>query len=387
MTATATTIDSCRICGRPFFPRPLFRFRGMPAVAQNFPAAAEAEADRGTDFDVVQCSACGVVQLTCGPVAYHRDVIRAAAVSPEMADHRRHQFAEWVSAYRLRGRPVIEIGCGNGEYLLRLKEAGAVASGLEHNQAAVDACRQQGLDVQQGFVESAAARIPGGPFDGFLMLSCLEHLPDVNGTLAGIRAHLGPQAVGLVEVPNFDMILAEKTVGEFMTDHLFYFTRETLETTLRLNGFEVLDCRPTWRDYILTATVRSRSPLPVAEFEAVTSEVRGGIDGFLGRFSPRSVVVWGAGHQALATLAIHELGDRIAYVVDSAAFKQNRFTPATHVPIRSPEQLRSDTEIRGVIVMGASYSDEIARILRRDYRPELAVAILRPGSLETEARA
>ena len=250
MNPAASSTDACRICGRPFFAEPLFRFVGMPAVAQNFPKAEDAAADRGTDFEVVQCSGCGVVQLTCGPVAYYRDVIRAAAVSPEMAEHRRCQFAEFVSAHRLRGRPVIEIGCGNGEYLRWLAEAGAAAHGLEHNEAAVDACRRQGLPVQQGFVESADTRLAGGPFDGFVMLSCLEHLPDVNGVLTGIRANLSPSAVGLVEVPNFDMILAEKTASEFMTDHLFYFTRETLETTLRLNGFEVEDCRPTWHDYI-----------------------------------------------------------------------------------------------------------------------------------------
>jgi 2-polyprenyl-3-methyl-5-hydroxy-6-metoxy-1,4-benzoquinol methylase len=384
MKPAAAPIDACRVCGRAFFLEPLFRFVGMPAVAQNFPTHEEVAKDRGTDFDVVQCSACGLVQLTCGPVAYYRDVIRAAAVSPEMADHRRRQFAEFVSLHGLQGRPVIEIGCGNGEYLRWLQAAGAAAHGLENNAAAVDACRQQGLHVQQGFVASAETQIPGGPFDGFLMLSCLEHLPDVNGTLAGIRANLAPSAVGLVEVPNFDMILAEKTVSEFMTDHLLYFTRETLETTLRLNGFEVLDCRPTWHDYILTATVRNRSPLPRESFAAVTAAVRRDIDGFLGRFPPKSVVVWGAGHQALAALAIHELGHRIAYVVDSAPFKQNRLTPATHVPIRSPDHLRSDRAARAVLVMGASYSDEIARTLRRDYPRDLAVAILRPGGLDEE---
>jgi SAM-dependent methyltransferase len=385
MKPPAPSIVACRICGRPFFPEPLFQFAGMPAVAQNFPKAEDAAADRGSDFDVVQCSGCGVVQLTCGPVAYYRDVIRAAAVSQEMADHRRRQFAEFVRAHSLRGRPVIEIGCGNGEYLRWLADSGAAAHGLEHNEAAVEACRRQGLSVQKGFVESANTRLAGGPFDGFLMLSCLEHLPDVNGVLAGIRANLAPSAVGLVEVPNFDMILAEKTVSEFMTDHLFYFTRETLETTLRLNGFEVEDCRSTWHDYILTATVRMRSPVPVAEFHAVTTAVRRGIDAFLARFPPRSVVVWGAGHQALAALAIHELAGRIAYVVDSAPFKQDRLTPATHVPIHSPDVLKSDPEVKGVIVMGASYSDEISRMLRGDYSPSLAVAILRPAHLEVEA--
>jgi hypothetical protein len=94
------------------------------------------------------------------------------------------------------------------------------------------------------------------------------------------------------------------------------------------------------------------------------------------------VAVWGAGHQALATMALHELGGRVAYVVDSAPFKQGRFTPATHLPIKSPAELKGDSQVRGVIVMGASYSDEIAAILERDFSPTLAIAILRPASLE-----
>jgi hypothetical protein len=84
---------------------------------------------------------------------------------------------------------------------------------------------------------------------------------------------------------------------------------------------------------------------------------------------------------------MHRLGDRLAYVVDSAAFKQDRFTPATHVPVRSPAELKSDPGIRAVIVMGASYSDEIRRTLRNDYSPALSVAILRPAHLETDAVA
>ena len=384
MKPTATAIDACRACGRRFFPEPLFHFVGLPAVAQHFPDREALEHDYGTDFDVVQCSACGLVQLNCGPVSYYRDVIRAASVSPEMAEHRRRQFVDFVGSHGLYGRPVIEIGCGNGEYLRWLKQAGAVAHGLEHNEAAVAACHSQGLHAMQGFIEGVGSRIPGGPFDGFLMLSCLEHLPDVTATLAGIRVNLTPSAVGVVEVPNFDMILAERTVNEFMTDHLLYFTRETLETTLRTNGFEVLNCKATWHNYILTATVRNRSPLPVATFSAVTATVRHDIDAFLNCFPPKSVVVWGAGHQALAAMAMHELGDRIAYVVDSAAFKQNRFTPATHVPVHSPSELKSDSAIRAVIVMGASYSDEIRRILRSDFSPAIAIAILRPAHLETD---
>ena len=263
----------CRVCGRPLFEVPLFRFTGMPSVAQNFPDQDSLSEDRGADFEVAQCSGCGLVQLPREPVAYYRDVIRAAGVSPEMTSHRHEQFASFTRTFELAGKPVIEIGCGGGEYLQMLRDAGLSAVGLEHSKAGVAACRAKGLRVYQGFVDSARYQIPGAPYAGFVMLSCLEHLPDVNGALQGLGHNLLPGAIGMVEVPNFDNCLAERAVAEFMTDHLSYFTRDSLATTLQLNGFEVLECRPTGHDYLLTAIVRRRTPHSVAAFHQVTQQL------------------------------------------------------------------------------------------------------------------
>ena len=102
---------------------------------------------------------------------------------------------------------------------------------------------------------------------------------------------------------------------------------------------------------------------------------------FIDRFPPRSVAVWGAGHQALAALALGDLGGAIRYVVDSAPFKQNRFTPATHLPIVPPARLADDPPA-AIIVMAASYSDEVVRLIREHHRLNLPVAILRPHGLE-----
>jgi hypothetical protein len=93
------------------------------------------------------------------------------------------------------------------------------------------------------------------------------------------------------------------------------------------------------------------------------------------------VAVWGAGHQALAVLALADLGNKIAYVVDSAPFKQGRYTPATHIPIVSPEQL-VENPIGAIIIMAASYSDEVARLIRKRHGNSIRVAVLRDYGLE-----
>jgi len=123
---------------------------------------------------------------------------------------------------------VIEIGCGRGEYISILQQLDTNAYGLEHLKDSVAAGIGSGLKILEGFVENSVYNIPHAPFDGFLLLNFLEHLPDPNMALRGIYRNLTEDGVGLVEVPNFDMIVRKRLFSEFTTDHLLYFTGRTL---------------------------------------------------------------------------------------------------------------------------------------------------------------
>jgi SAM-dependent methyltransferase len=371
----------CRVCARELFDEPLLGYVNMPRVAQFLPDRTSVQTDSGQDLAVRQCSGCGLVQLSDDPVYYYKDVIRAAGLSEEMRTFRRKQFRGFVERFSLAGRKVVEIGCGRGEYLSLLGEAGADAFGLEHSAASVAACRAAGLNVSEGFVDGADEVVTGGPFDAFAIFNFLEHLPEPNGTLRGIHHNLAAGGVGLVEVPNFDMMLRERQFAEFMSDHLLYFTADTLRTALSLNGFEVIECTEEWHRYILSAVVRKRAPLDLSQLRLQHARLRDEAQAYIARFSPRSVAIWGAGHQALALLSLLDLGRSIKYVVDSAPFKQGKYTPATHVPIVAPSTLDSDP-VDALIIMAAAYSDEVARTVRSQFRPELNVAIWRESGLE-----
>jgi 2-polyprenyl-3-methyl-5-hydroxy-6-metoxy-1,4-benzoquinol methylase len=374
-------VDHCRVCGMELFSEPLLEWPNMPRAAQYLPEAQALATETGVDLVVRQCSGCGLVQLWGEPVPYYRDVIRAAGISSEMRAFRAQQFADFLEQYSLRGQRVLEVGCGRGEYLTIMQEVGAKAYGLEHLPESVVACRQQGLAVQEGFMEGADTRLPEAPFEAFFTLNFLEHQPTPKNFLRGIWHNLVPQGIGLVEVPNFDMMLRQRLFSEFTTDHLLYFTAETLATTLEVSGFEVLDSRVVWHDYILSAIVRKRTALDASEFARYPEKLKAQLNAYLAGFAPGEVAVWGAGHQAFAVLALAELGGKIRYVVDSAPFKQNRFTPATHLPIVPPQTLETDP-VAAVIVMAAGYSDEVAATLRDRY-PKVQVALLRDYGLQT----
>ena len=369
----------CRICGQELFPEALLELKNMPAAAQNFPTKETLSEDHGMDLELRQCSCCGVIQLTNPPVPYFRDVIRAAGCSPEMREFRLKQFSQWIRKYHLQDAGILEIGCGKGEYLDIMREAGGEVYGTEHAADSAAVCRAHGLPVEEVYFEHGDERLTNAPFGGFFILNWLEHIPDLRTFLRGVRGNLTADAAGLIEVPNFDMMRKHGQVAEFTSDHLYYFTEDTLRTTLECCGFEVLFCRPVWYDYILSAEVRRKTPMDASLFLRRQERLCREITDFVDRY--RKIAVWGAGHQALAVLAMTEVREKICYVVDSSPFKQGKFTHATHLPIMPPETLKSDPP-EAILVMCAGFSDEVARIIRERYDTAIPLAILREDHLE-----
>lgn len=379
------TKRKCRVCNGPLFPSPLIRYENMPVAAQNFPDATSVAEDRGTGITVCQCSLCGLVQLLESPVPYYRDVIRSAGISAPIRAAKSEQFSAFAERYSLRGKKVMEFGCGNGEFLALWEGLGVDAWGLEHAQEAVDHCLQQGLRVVQGYMGDASCRLPHGPFDAFVLLMFLEHMPDPCASLSAMRRHLADDAVGLVEVPNFDMVVRDNVFSEFIGDHLMYFTRETFHFTLRKCGFEILESGELRDDYVLTAVVRNRRPLDLSRLNASREQLSHQLHAFIDRFPRKSVYIWGAGHQSLATICLTGIGEKIGYVVDSAPFKQDKFTPASHIPIISPDTMRHSPPA-ALIVMAASYSDEVAGIARKTLGGRIPMVIVRETCLETVSK-
>ncbi len=378
------TSHSCRLCNASLPSRPLLELDGMPKAAQFLPSEDELHKDKGVDLNIFECAQCGLVQTSQEPVPYYKEVIRASAFSGEMAGFRQEQLKAWVEQHHLTGQRILEIGAGKGEYMQLLEQAGMKAYGTEFGSASVAACKQQGLRVWQVFPDGSGLRLPEilfDAFDAFASFNFMEHWPQPKSTLRDIAELLRPDALGLVEVPNFDMILKNNLFTEFISDHIYYFTAKTLRLMLETSGFEVIDIQSIWHDYILSATVRKRAFSNISAFQNKRLSIQQTLHQFADQYQEGGVAVWGAGHQALATMALLNLGSKIRYVVDSAPFKQGKFTPTTHLPIVPPSEL-SHNPVSAVIVMAAGYSDEVVKIIQAGAYTDLSIAILRETQLE-----
>ena len=118
----------------------------------------------------------------------------------------------------------------------------------------------------------------------------------------------------------------------------------------------------------------------MADFYKYQNQIKDEVDIYLSRFQNKKVAIWGASHQALSIISLFNLSERIAYIIDSATFKQNKFTPATHIPIVPPDKLYSEP-VDAIIVMAAGYADEVANIIRQKF-DKMNISILRSFGLE-----
>ncbi len=374
-------VFACRVCKNNFFDKPLLSYKDMPKGAQNFPDSCSLKSDAGVDISIYQCSGCGLVQLSNDPVPYYREVIRAVAFSDVIKAAKTKQFMDFINKYSLKDKKIIEIGCGRGEFLSLLKPLDVMAYGLEFSDNSVGYCKKNGLNVQKGYLDDSNIKLKNSPFDAFLLLMFLEHMPDPNTALRAVYNNLSEGGVGIVEVPNFDMFLRNKLFSEFVIDHLLYFVKDTLRVTLFLNGFEVLESNELRDDYVISFVVKKRAKTDIKQFYDYQLKITSEINEYINRFGKKRIAIWGASHQALFIISLTKISDKIKYVIDSALFKQGKYTPATHVPVVSPDLLDSDP-VDAVIIMAASYSDEVLGIIRQRFSKDISIAILRDFGLE-----
>jgi SAM-dependent methyltransferase len=73
--------------------------------------------------------------------------------------------------------PVLDVGCGRGEFLELCRNAGIEARGIDQDAGMVAACREAGLDVVRAEALSYLQGLPDGSLGGVFCSQVIEHLP------------------------------------------------------------------------------------------------------------------------------------------------------------------------------------------------------------------
>lgn len=75
------------------------------------------------------------------------------------------------------GKPVLDLGCGNGDWLQVLRDNGLSARGVDSNRMFVELCQGRGLDVALGDAVEYLRALPDGVLGAVTVMHVAEHLP------------------------------------------------------------------------------------------------------------------------------------------------------------------------------------------------------------------
>jgi 2-polyprenyl-3-methyl-5-hydroxy-6-metoxy-1,4-benzoquinol methylase len=143
------------------------------------------------------------------------------------------------------GQRLLDIGCGNGDFLLKARDAGWDVVGVDPDPKAVAAAKQRGLEVGVGSVELFAGQ--AACFDAITLSHVLEHLHELVPFIQAVHRLLKPGGVVFVDTPNIESRGARRWGrnwrGLETPRHLLLFSRAGLLGLLKAAGFENIETK------------------------------------------------------------------------------------------------------------------------------------------------
>jgi 2-polyprenyl-3-methyl-5-hydroxy-6-metoxy-1,4-benzoquinol methylase len=135
---------------------------------------------------------------------------------------------------------VFEVGVGAGQFQLAVKEGTSWrVSGIDPGDEQVRLCTEQGLDVQQGFVETTPFQ--EGRFTALAAFHVLEHLRSPGAFIKRANELLQEGGIIYLEVPNLLRPAGYTYNAFFQLPHMYNFTLTTLRNYLSyVGGFRPL---------------------------------------------------------------------------------------------------------------------------------------------------
>jgi SAM-dependent methyltransferase len=182
--------------------------------------------------------------------AHYEDLWADAPADPEPWQWDRRRAL--LLAEARPGERVLDLGCGAGRFVAALRSAGAEPIGVELAEAALERARRNapGADLRR-IAPDGSLPLEHGTVDLVWCSEVLEHVPDTAHTLLEVRRVLRAGGRVLVTVPFHGRVqgAAIALTGferhfDPTGDHLRFYTRRSLERTLRDAGFERVEVRP-----------------------------------------------------------------------------------------------------------------------------------------------
>lgn len=328
------------------------------------------------------CRRCGAVRNLAfdgGRLTYDPSYDNSLHFSPTFRNYTEQIARDLIERYQLRDKTIIDVGCGNAEFL-------ALLCGLGNNRGVgfdptfiagrADLKAGQGISIIPDYYSERYREYAA---DFVVCRHVLEHIIEPRRFLGSVRRALrgNSDAAIFFELPNASFVFQSEGMWDVIYEHCFYYSSGALARLFSTCGFDVSNVAPTFNgQYLfLEARVSSREIGLLGEaggdLESMRSEVRRFAQDYdarrtywaeiLQNFAAQRqrVALWGAGAKGSMFLNAFRDSHCIEYVVDVNPHKHGLYIPGTGQEVVAPgflQQLRPDV----VLIVNPNYRDEIS---------------------------
>ena len=139
--------------------------------------------------------------------------------------------------------PILDMGCGRGEWLELLKEAGLTACGIDQNRVMVGQCKELGLEVIEAEAISYLREQNANSFGAVTGMHIIEHLPFKRLIVLfdEVLRTLQPGGVAIFETPNPENLITGACNFYYDPTHINPLPPEPMRFVMEIRGFSRIE--------------------------------------------------------------------------------------------------------------------------------------------------
>ncbi|HEY4215095.1 MAG TPA: class I SAM-dependent methyltransferase [Steroidobacteraceae bacterium] len=363
------------------------------------------------------CGKCFLVQLEeyVAPANIFTEYAYFSSYADSWVEHARRYTELMRSRFGIGTQSLVaEIASNDGYLLQHFVKAGVPVLGIEPAANVAAVARERGIRTEVCFHgrSSAAANVAKyGQADLVLGNNVLAHVPDLNDFVAGMKVLLKPRGAITMEFPHLQRLMEENQFDTIYHEHFSYFSFLTVSAVFAAHGLTLFDVdeltthggsiriygchteddtKPvTDRAEALRARERKLGFDRLDTYgrfgEQVKATKRKILEFLIGlKAAGKSIVGYGApgkGNTLLNYCGIRT--DMLDYTVDRNPYKQGKYTPGTHIPILTPDEI-ARTRPDYIFILPWNLRDEITQQMAfvRDWGCRFIVPIPEPRILD-----
>jgi len=187
---------------------------------------------------VAEVSGAGFEPLPDEDYAAHQERFRGR---PEEIQRRQRLYVEHFRD----NAPVLDVGCGRGEFLALLKQEGVEARGIDLNEQVIEGCAAQGLDARRADLFEHLAGLEENSLGGIFAAQVVEHLdaPQLRAFFVQSHRVLKPGGVLVAETVNPESVFALTQFYYLDATHKAPLPPLLLQFTAERTGFSKAEIR------------------------------------------------------------------------------------------------------------------------------------------------